>query len=141
MPVQVQTLDGGLGLYFYPVGVLTVKEVLPALDIPENILRAARYSLIDMAGIQATDLTGAHVRRIVARDRENVSTNPDIVQAFLAPKELPFGLGRMYSALSEPGGWPTAAFRHRMDAEQWIREEVGLELTFEADYPLRERWE
>jgi hypothetical protein len=118
-----------------------LEEILQALDLPEDILRKASYGLVDFTLVEILDLTGKEVQQIVARDRYNAGKNPTLAQALIAPADLSFGMGRMYAALSERGGWATNVFRDRRPAEEWLRETVDPGLAFEADYPLKESWE
>jgi len=141
MPVRLQTLDRGLGLWLQALGAVSVDEILEVLDFPEETLRKARYGIVDFTQVENLNLSGEDIRQIVAKDRYNARTNPDMVLAMIAPEDLTFGLSRMYSMLSESGGWAADVFRTREDAEAWLYENVDPGLMFEADDPPEESWE
>ena len=140
MPVEVQTLDRGLGLCFLASGIVKVEEVLRSQEVPLELLTPARYVLVDFTLVELLDITGHDIRRIVNNDKRNVELRPDLVQAMLAPADLPFGLGRIYAALSEREGWATEIFRDRAAAEGWLRKQVSSDLTFDPDHPPSDVW-
>jgi hypothetical protein len=141
MPVRVQTLDGGAGLFFQPFGVLSIDEVLRSMDYPEATLREARYVLVDLNEIQEMQVRGEDVSRIAVKDLHNTEVNPRLVQAILATDDLAFGTARIYAARFERGGWRTSIFRSRVDAEGWLSNILDFQPAFKPDSPLRDSWE
>lgn len=50
--------------------------------------------------------------------------NPDIVLAVVAPKDLPYGLGRVFLAYTKEVE-KIALFRNREDAETWVKAKLN----------------
>lgn len=140
MAVLLQTLDGGLGLYFEASGHVSMKEFFQTYEIPREVLQKARYCLVSFTHVESMKLSGEEITQMVEQDQSNVITNPQLVQAIIAPKDLPFGLSRVYSSLSDSDGWPTGVFRDRETAEVWIKNETNSDLSFHPDHPPKESW-
>lgn len=74
-----------------------------------------------------TDSVRSHAE--VAHSRL-ADTGPSLSIAFVVPPGLAHGLARMWTAHVEEPGWRVQLCRDRAEAEQWLRAESGLRLTF-----------
>ena len=53
--------------------------------------------------------------------------------AIVAPRDLEYGLSRMWQAFVEDNGWETMVFRSREQAEEWVREKVSQNFSTDLD--------
>jgi hypothetical protein len=64
---------------------------------------------------------GSQVRSVSAEIRDLLPRIAWRHCAVVAPRDLAFGIGRMFEMLSEPYFQSTMVFRRLADAEQWLR--------------------
>ncbi len=56
--------------------------------------------------------------------------NPNICLASVVPEDLAFGMVRMWGGYAQDLAWTFRMFRSRGEAEQWLRDQIGANLTF-----------
>ena len=132
MPIATAFTPDGAGLLRTAQGQVTGAELIaadiPLLSDPATIARL-RYVLLDFG--DATDLqaTKEEARSIANQDAEFASVNPQISIAIVAPRDVQFGMSRMWQVFVADTGWETAVFRDRPAAVAWLRGRVpGLAL-------------
>ena len=125
MSIEIKDVDNGLGNVILMKGVITESEFIGKMQRhlnqdPETYKRY-RFSLTDLS--EATEIN-LSTNAIVEHSRaciRSAQINPDAVVAVVAPKDLGFGLSRMWEILCEEIFWETNVFRTPEEAKKWIR--------------------
>ena len=89
------------------------------LDSPAA-LRVLRYALIDFGEATNFLATQEEIRRVAEVDHRIAELVPHLCLAIVAPRDLQFGISRMWQVFVEGTGWETAVFRDRREAEAWL---------------------
>ena len=93
-----------------------------------------RYSLIDLTDVQSMAINYDNVNFIVTQN-ERIASHavPGVLLAVASPKDIGFGLSRMWEMLVETVGWETMTFRSVTEAEGWIQDRLkqkfGIDLA------------
>jgi hypothetical protein len=128
MPIEVEVLQNGTGLLLLCRGNLTGKdkiEIMERLLASPELVSNLRYMVIDQ-GAAHLDLSAEEVRIIAEQDRRMAQiAPPGVVVAMIAPREVDYGMARMWQVLVEETGWDTKVFRSFDEADSWLREKVG----------------
>lgn len=137
MPIQIEVKHRAMGVVYHCQGAVTIEDFFIAgkgfLATPEEI-RKWRYSLIDLTDVESMDIHYDQVSFIVQQnDQIAACAVPGVLLAVAAPKDIGFGLARMWEMLVERVGWETMTFRSVAEAEGWIQERLmqkfGIDLT------------
>jgi len=92
------------------------------LTSPEK-LKQVKYILVDLTLVDALNLPYRDMELIAQGDmRLAQNATPGVLCAVAAPRDLGFGLARMWQVLAEKTKWETMVLRSRAEAEAWIRE-------------------
>ena len=136
MSIEIRYFNNGMGVYWLGQGVLTGQDLLEASKETfksEEKIKQLKYALIDFTSIDMESIQSAEIRVKAEMDEMAAKTNPDVVVAITASKDVMFGLSRMWEAFVDEIGWKTRVFRSRTEAELWIKETIkeqsGLDLT------------
>lgn len=79
-----------------------------------------RRELVDLSGIEATDVTAAALRRVAHIYAETDVRPEESRVAIVAPGDLYYGLSRMYEAFREPSPLEIRVFRDLPEARAWL---------------------
>src|SRR5437899_910902 len=114
MPIETEVLQNGTGLLVICRGTVTGKEKIEAMErllaSPELVSRL-RYMVIDEEAGHI-DLSAQDVRMLAEQDRRLAQiAPPGVVVAIIAPREVNYGMARMWQVLIEETGWETNVFR------------------------------
>jgi hypothetical protein len=125
MPVRVEYAKDGTGVVLYHEGVVTGEELYAAIS---QVYQDNRYPDLKFWIGDRTDCTQFLAgydwqQKIVGLNRKESSRNPGMLLALVSPKDLAFGMSRMFQAISEGDLFKTEVFRDRDSAEKWIKEE------------------
>jgi hypothetical protein len=144
MPIDIQGRQNGLGVIYNCRGAMTIDDFFQAgmgfLAHPEGI-KEWRYAIIDLTFVEAMNITSDDIRAVVEQNKRIAAlAPPGPILAVASPRDLGFGLARVWEALVEQTGWETMTFRSRSEAEDWIKERLfqkfGIALS-EADAAAR----
>jgi hypothetical protein len=128
MPIEIEVLQNGTGLHLIGRGTVTGRDKIEAMErllASPELLRHLRYMVID-EGVAHVDLSAQDIRTIAELDRRIAQiAPPGIVIAIIAPREVDYGMARMWQILIEETGWETMVFRSFDEADSWLREKVG----------------
>jgi hypothetical protein len=128
MPIEMQDLDGGLGILVTGSGVVTEEEFVVSykkhLLQDESKFKKYRYHLSDHTAVTKVEVPTKALEVIAKLSKEASKVNPDAVLATVADQDLIYGLTRMFHFLAEETGWEMNVFRLREEAEAWIRKMV-----------------
>jgi hypothetical protein len=144
MPIDIEGRQNGLGVIYNCRGAMTIDDFFQAgmgfLAHPKEI-KEWRYAIIDLTFVEAMNITSDDIRAVVEQNKRIAALAlPGPILAVASPRDLGFGLARIWEALVEQTGWETMTFRSRSEAEDWIKERLfqkfGIALS-EADAAAR----
>ena len=137
MPIDLEFRHDGAGFIAQCHGALTITDfvdVQNSLLASPDMLRKLRYGIMDLTSVETLNLNYEKMVSIVEGDKRlAVVTPPGTLVAIVSPKDLGYGLGRMWEALVDQFGWETMTFRFSVEAEHWIqqraKEKFGIVLA------------
>jgi hypothetical protein len=135
--LPVRLLRNQNGVVFSCHGRVTAKEMAAAktalMERPAEI-GSCMFSIVDHTGAERVDYSTADLQKLARLDHALAPyTRDGIAVAIVAPRDLEFGLSRMWQAFVEDNGWETMVFRSRKRAEAWIREKVSQNFSTDLD--------
>ena len=138
MPISIEGRQDGAGVIYYCHGDMTIDDFFQAgigfLAYPEEI-KKWRYAIIDLTSVGSMKINSDDIRTVVEQNKRIAAiAPPGAILAVASPKDLGYGLARMWEVLMEQIGWETMTFRTRLDAEAWVRQRAKEK--FNLDIPL-----
>lgn len=94
-----------------------------------DAFRRCRFWYADFTGSDLAGVSAAHIKALRAIAEEAAVLQPELAVAIVAPGDLQFALGRMWSLLAELTGWRTGTFRTPEEACRWLSEDLGHVVT------------
>ena len=79
-----------------------------------------RYYISDGTGRTRSGVSGDQARLMAGISKIASKLNPNLLLAVVRPKDVHFGMSRMYQSLLGDSGFRTAVFRTRSEADDWI---------------------
>jgi len=143
MPIDIEGRQNGVGVIYNCRGAVTVDDFFQAglsfLAYPEEI-QNWRYSIIDLTAVDSMDISSGDIRAVVEQNKRIAAVAvPGVVLAVASPRDLGYGLSRMWEALMEEVGWETITLRSREEAERWIQERVKQKFGVDVPYSSSRR--
>jgi len=137
MPIEIEGRQDGLGVIYKCTGVLTIDDFFQAglgfLAHPEEI-KKWRYCIIDLTRVDVMNISSDDIRAVVEQNKRIAAiAPPGAILAVASPKDLGFGLARVWEVLVEEIGWETMTLRSRPEADRWIQERAKQK--FDLDIP------
>ncbi len=138
MPISIEGRQDGVGVIYNCHGDMTIDDFFQAgmgfLAFPEEI-KKWRYCIIDLSSVGAMHINSDDIRTVVEQKKRIAAiAPPGPLLAVASPKDLGYGLSRMWEVLMDEIGWETMTFRSRTEAEFWIRQRAKQK--FDLDVPL-----
>jgi hypothetical protein len=127
MPIFVKITDGGLGFIMKGEGIITGQELLDAVSYrfaSEERIKNYVYGISDYTEVTDSQISSAEVKIVAERDKKVAAINPNLVIAIAAPKDVMFGLSRMFQVYAEETGWDITVYRNLEEAQSKIREKI-----------------
>jgi len=124
MPVQINTLQDGIGIEFISSDVVTGKEIIEAnkkIYTRENLLRL-KYKIIDRSTCTDYHVTPGEIKIIANQDIEASKINKNIVIVLVSPTALQYGMTRMWQVYADDIGFQSKIFKDRESAYEYINE-------------------
>ena len=129
MTVSIAVQSDGESVLLVAAGSLTSEELLQAnrafFSSHMEAFRRCRTWLSDYSEASLDAVSREVIEELayiaVGASREN----RDLLVALIVPRDLPFGLARMWEALSDGTGWKTKAFRSEAEAREWLEVETS----------------
>jgi hypothetical protein len=86
------------------------------------------------------NISSDEIRSVVEQNKRIAAVSyPGVIIAVAAPRDLGYGLSRMWEILMDQIGWETMTFRSRSEADDWIRlrakEKFNLDIPFASSAP------
>jgi len=127
MPVRVEYTKDEMGVVLYHEGVVTGEELYISIS---SVFQDSRYPRMKYWIGDRSDCTQflpdyEWQKKIVGLNSKESSRNPGMLLALVSPKDLTFGMSRMFQTISEGDLFKTEVFRDRDSAEKWIKEELS----------------
>jgi hypothetical protein len=128
MPIEIEGHQNGVGVVYNCRGAVTIDDFFQAglgfLAYPEEI-KKWRYCLIDLTFVEAMNISSTDIQTVVEQNKRIAEVAiPGALLGVASPRDLGFGLSRMWEAFMEEIGWETMTFRSRPQAEDWIRQRM-----------------
>ena len=141
MPVAVTDTDNGQGNVIRAWGHVSEPEFLDTLSEhygqPTEKFAAYLFGLSDFSEIAAFDLSVQGVKAVAHMSVDLARKHPDLVVNVIAPRDMVFGLARMFEMLSNEAGWEISVFRDRGEAvartRERVRDRFGVSVLDEAE--------
>jgi hypothetical protein len=127
MPIFVKITDGGLGFIMKGEGIITGQELLDAVSYrfaSEERIKHYVYGISDYTEVTDSQISSAEVKIVAEKDKKVAAINPNLVIAIAAPKDVMFGLSRMFQVYAEETGWDITVYRNLEEAQSKIREKI-----------------
>ena len=128
MPYTWTLTDDGRGLVQVGSGVVTGAELLAACAANSRAHEGAEWlthGLVDLAEVTSLQASTAELRRLAEESRVAAKFAPGAHVALVAPRDLVYGLARMWEVFATETGWTTQVFRDRASAEAWLAEQLA----------------
>lgn len=143
MPIEIEGRQNGVGVIYHCRGAVTIDHFFQAglgfLAYPEEIQKW-RYCIIDLTSVESMDITTGDIRAVVEQNKRIAAIavlGP--LLAVASPRDLGYGLARMWEALMDQVGWETMTFRSRSEANAWISQRLmqkfGIAFAESASVP------
>lgn len=98
-------------------------DVQNSLLASPDVLKKLRYGIMDLTSSETLNLNYEKMFSIVEGDNRLATViPPGALVAIVSPRDLGYGLGRMWEALVDQLGWETMTFRSCVETEHWIQE-------------------
>ena len=126
MPVQINTLDAGIGIEFISSGVVTGKDIIGANNLiytHENLC-LLRYKIIDRTTCTDYNVTPEEIRTIANQDKAAAKINPNIIVALVSTTPYQYGMTRMWGAYIDGTGLQAGIFNDRKSADTWLKSKM-----------------
>ena len=127
MPYEINIEGNGTKIITRYYGVLTISDIFAALeerfsDVERT--RKCRIFLSDFTDVTETRLGDLDVRSLTVNYKEASSDNPDVIAVAVVPRDLLYGLGRMWEVYVESTDipWKVEIVRTREEAQALIDE-------------------
>jgi len=138
MPISIEGRQDGIGVIYHCHGDMTIDDFFQAgmgfLVNPEEI-KKWRYTIVDLTQVDSMNISSDEIRSVVEQNKRIAAVaHPGVILAVAAPKDLGYGLSRMWEILMDQIGWETMTFRSRPEAEAWIRQRAREK--FDLDIPF-----
>jgi len=126
MTVRIEYTEDSIGAVLYHLGVVTGEELINSISSVYTDERYPRlkYWIGDRTSCSEFLPDSSALKRIAELNRKESLRNPGMLLALVAPRDIEYGLSRMFEVFSEDGLFKTKVFRSRDSAEDWIRKQL-----------------
>jgi hypothetical protein len=126
MPVQINFIEGGLGIEFISSGIVTGSEIIQSNEkiYTREILPRLKYKIIDRTNCTEYNVTTKDIQIIASQDRKASQINPNIIIAIISTTPLQHGMSRMWEAYVDETGFQMELFKDRGSADKWLRKKL-----------------
>jgi hypothetical protein len=130
MPYLTEFIDEGTGILHVGSGVLKGQEIIKVVMAmagkvphPERVT----HGLIDLTEVTDFQVSTEELKVITGVDRTQAETMKRIYVAIVAPKDVAYGMSRMYEGLMLTPGWTIEIFRTMNQARTWLSTRLSAE--------------
>jgi len=133
MPITNTNTDNGFGIITTLSGDISGEELVNAQKeryTSTKKLLLLKYILADFTNTKNLDISSNHILQCSDLSMSASKENPNIYIAAVMNSDLGYGLSRMWQAYTDDIPWNAKVFRTRNEAEDWLRNEIDVDLTF-----------
>ena len=126
MPIKIiYTEDKGVVLEYS--GDVTGEDVIDAVKCvyENNNFLNLKYWIADRTGCNLFNLDMKDAEILSSLSKDNYSRNPNLILSLVSPKDLEYGMSRMYQIMTQDDGFKTKVVRSRKEADDWIESEIS----------------
>jgi len=122
MGLTINDIDGGLGAHLLLHDSLNDSQFYNGLTtfFSQEAFLSYRYALVQFTPDLKMNLSVSTVRSISRACLTASNRNPDVTLALVAPRNLHYGLVRMWAAFSDGISWEVMVCRDCPKAENWL---------------------
>jgi len=129
VPIQVKYLDNGIGVMFIGTGIVAGDDIINAnreVFSSEARMENYKYGFIDYSVVSDLSASNSEIEHMVSQQKKASEFMPNAILAFVAKKDLEFGLTRMWEIIADNASiqWETMVFRDKEKAEIWIKDRM-----------------
>lgn len=127
MTVQVNYIDGGIGVEVIATGVVAGDEVIEAYNkiyAPDRLSKQ-KYQLIDRMQCEKYFLSAGDLKTIADLDKAAAEVNSHIIIAITSPSELMQQAAEIWKSYVKSSHFVTELFTDRASAIAWIEAQLG----------------
>lgn len=127
MAVEVNYIDGGVGVEIVATGIVTGEEAIQAFDriyAPEVLVKQ-KYQLVDRMQCEKYFLSLGDLKAIAELDKAAAKINPNIVIAITSPSDLMQRAAKIWLSYMDKTPFVARAFNNRASAIEWIEQQLG----------------
>ena len=128
MGIEVSLTVDGFGVRYRSWDVLTGKDLIEAHErLREEVRRKPdiRYLFVDHSAVTRQTIDTGSLRILAERSHEVLDLLPDGIVAIVAPKDVLFGLSRMWEMLADQPVLVSHVARTPAEAVAWLREQLA----------------
>lgn len=131
MPVNVVFTKDETGVILYHEGTVTGEELINAVTrvFADERFPQLKYWIGDRTNCSNFTPDSDCIKRIVELSKKESIRNPGMLLALVAPKDVEFGMSRMFQTYAEGTLFHTEVFRDRAAADYWLQQSLGIDLT------------
>ena len=124
MPMRIEYREDG-GVALRCSGFATGRELIAFNEdiyaTPDRTRKLA-YQFCDFSGVTDFTINSEQISVLANQDERAAKTNPDMLIACVANRDVIYGLLRQWQGLSARAGLTSMIFRNTEDAEKWVTE-------------------
>jgi hypothetical protein len=122
-----RSVQGEAGLVAEGEGEVVAAELIrlnEELVVSPERLRRLRWVLVDLERVDVLAITPSELGRIVELQESIVEVNTDALVAVVGPRDLVYGVARMWQAMASTLGIEAEVFREAHAARVWLSTKV-----------------
>jgi len=125
--MKIKYIDEGIGIECTILGDATLDKILKAAEevYSEEYITKQKYQIIDFTECTSFQLSSDDMRAIVEVDLKVSKSNPGLIIAIIAPKDIAFGMSRVYEAYADETGFRIKVFRDKKESQLWIQKQLN----------------
>lgn len=122
MPIKVNYVENNCGVILDYSGEVTGNELVSVVTevFDNDNFTSLKYWIADRTNCLEYDVDASHARTIAFITEINYLRNPNMLLALISPKDVEFGMSRMYQTFSGDRGFNTLVCHNRSEADEWI---------------------
>jgi len=128
MPIEIKYIENNSGVILDYSGYVSGDELVSVVNeiFNNDNFTSLKYWIADRTNCTKYDVETHHAKAIAALTEMHYLKNPNMLLALVSPKNIEFGMSRMYQILSDDKGFKTMVFHSRSEANEWISNELNI---------------
>jgi hypothetical protein len=120
--IELRYSDDEIGIECTVFGKATLKDFKKACNETFNNtnIHTHKYQIVDFTKCDSFELTSDDMEELALIAINASIINPNIIIAFISPKDIEFGMSRVYEANANESGFKIKVFRNHEDAIDWV---------------------